>query len=95
MRKQLRSTSRAKTQVVTPGRRTAIHIKMRRTDFPRCGHCGVKSSSKRLSLVEVGSLPKSGRRPERAHPGFCPSCSREALKLKVRGGEMEMLVRGL
>jgi large subunit ribosomal protein L34e len=95
MRKQLRSSMIKKMQVVTPGGRTVVHYKYSKPDYPRCGSCGVKLSVRRLSTVEAGAFSKSSRRPERRFPGFCARCSREALKLKVRGGELEMLVKGM
>jgi large subunit ribosomal protein L34e len=95
MRKQLRSSAIKKMQVVTPGGRTVVHYKNSKLDYPRCGSCGVKLARRRLSIIDTAALSKSSRRPERRFPGFCVKCSREALKLKVRGGELEMIVKGM
>ena len=85
MRKQLRSRSMKKMQVVTPGGRTVTHFKRGKPGYPHCGNCGVK-------LPTRGTAAKSSRRPERRFPELCVSCSREALKLKIRGGTLEKLV---
>lgn len=77
MRRQLRSRSIKKVQVVTPGGRTVTHFKREKTGMQHCGKCGAR-------LQIRGTASKSSRRPERRFPGLCAGCSREALKLKSR-----------
>ncbi len=85
MRKQLRSRSVKKVQVVTPGGRTVTHFKGAKPGMPHCGNCGVK-------MQRRGRSSKSSKRAERRFPGLCVRCSREAVKLKPSGGTPEKLV---
>lgn len=78
----------------TPGGRTAIHRKKKKTAKRKCAVChGLLHGTPRGSPVEIRKLSKTERRPSRPFGGqLCSRCSRKivALKAKVRNKLMEL-----
>lgn len=84
MNRKLRSGSVKRTRVVTPGGRTSTHFRGEKPGYQQCGNCGVK-----LVRSRMPQSTKSSRRPERRFPELCVKCSREMLKVRLLGGELE------
>jgi len=84
MRRALRTRTKKKIKVVTPGGRTVVHIKKKKPAYHKCGVCGAKLNRAKLNPTQLKKLPKVRRRPERPLPHLCPRCMREELKRRVR-----------
>ncbi len=92
-RPALRTRSRRRVYVRTPGGRTVVHYEKRRPGPARCGMCGRPLAGvPRLRPVELRKLPKTKKRPERMFGGvLCPDCLTKVLKRTVR----EQVIREL
>ena len=84
MRRQLRSRSKKRVKVKTPGGKAALHFKKKRPAPARCARCGRKLNRAKLNSTEIRKVTKVQRRPERPYPELCPSCMREVIKERVR-----------
>lgn len=78
----------------TPGGRTVIHKKKKKTAKHKCAIChGLLHGTPRGPRVEIRRLSKTQRRPSRPFGGqLCSKCTRNivALKAKVRNKLMEL-----
>jgi len=79
---RLRSRSKKRRKIRTPGKRSITHYKRKKPGIARCAVCkkplhGVP----RLNPPEMGKLPKTKKRPERPYGGnLCSKCMRDLFK---------------
>ncbi len=98
-RPALRTRSRRRVYVRTPGGETVVHYEKRRPGPARCAICGRPLAGvPRLRPVELRKLPKTKKRPERMFGGvLCPDCLTKLLKKSIREHvvkELEQIVYG-
>ncbi len=72
----LRTRSKRKVFVRTPGGRVVVHYKPRKTGPARCAICGRPLNGvPRLRPYRLRKLAKTEKRPERPYGGYiCSSC---------------------
>lgn len=74
-RRALRTRSKKRKQVRTPGGRLVVHYVKERPGRPRCGICG-----KELHGISVERAPKSEKTVSRIYGGtLCASCLRSKI----------------
>lgn len=78
----LRSRSKKRRKVRTPGNRLVTHYKRKKPGIARCAVCKKPLHGiPRLNPSEMGKLPKSKKRPERPYGGnLCSKCMRDLFK---------------
>jgi len=84
--RKLRSRSKRRVYVRTPGGRTVIHYRSKK---PKIAHCGVCRARLQGVIRELPSkmrnTTKSKKRPERPYGGvLCSKCLRNLLKDRIR-----------
>jgi len=84
MRRSMRTRAIKRFYVRTPGKRTVLHFRQKKTSHATCGSCCKKLNRPRLTSMEVRKLSKSSRRPERPYPELCSKCMREKIKSRLR-----------
>ena len=86
----LRTHSRRKVYVRTPGGRTVIHYEPRKPGPARCAICGRPLNGvPRLPRAELRKLAKTEKRPERPYGGYiCHRCLARLLKESIRSSLM-------
>ncbi|MEM2935909.1 MAG: 50S ribosomal protein L34e [Candidatus Bathyarchaeia archaeon] len=83
-RPSLRSRSRKRLSLPSPGGSIKKHYKREKANFARCSRCGGILSG--VSRLFPSRLSASQRRPERIYGGqLCPNCLRNLLKFTARG----------
>ena len=82
----LRVKSLRKVKIKLPGGAFIIHYFKRRPSGAVCASCGKPLHGvPRKRDVDVRSLTKSQRKPERPYGGnLCPACSRQRIKSRLR-----------
>jgi len=82
----LRTRSKRRVYVRTPGGETVVHYEPRRPGPARCALCGRPLNGvPRLRPSELRKLPKTAKRPERIFGGvLCHECLEKVLKLTIR-----------
>ncbi|MEM0379815.1 MAG: 50S ribosomal protein L34e [Desulfurococcaceae archaeon] len=85
-RPALRSRSKRRVYVRTPGGLTTIHYEWRKPGVAKCCICRKPLSGvPRLKPVELRKLSRTEKRPERIYGGvLCPKCLTKLLKESVR-----------
>ena len=78
------SRSRRKYKTKTPGGRTVIHFKSKKSSHAVCKNCGAKLNRPKLKVKELKKLSRTEKRSERPFPELCSRCMREYFKDKVR-----------
>lgn len=85
----LRTRSKRRVFVRTPGGRIVIRYEPRKPGPARCAVCGKPLNGvPRLKPVELRNLAKTEKRPERPYGGYlCPRCLsrllREAIRMQI------------
>jgi len=79
---KLRSRSKKRRKVKTPGKRLVTHYKKKKAGIARCAVCkNPLHGVPRLNPDEMGKLPKTKKRPERPYGGnLCSKCMRNLFK---------------
>lgn len=79
--RKLRSKSKRKVFVKTPGGKTVKHYRERKPDKQICGGCGSPLHGiPRLLQVKLKNLAKTKKRPERPYGGvLCSRCMRKKI----------------
>ncbi len=85
-RPALRTGSRRRVFVRTPGGETVIHYEKRKPGPARCAICGRPLAGvPRLRSVELRQLARTRKRPERIYGGvLCHECLEKLLKKTIR-----------
>jgi len=89
VRPALRSRSRRRVKVRTPGGRQVTHYEKRKPGPARCARCGRPLAGvPRLRPNRLRRMSKTAKRPERPYGGvLCPSCLAELLRESIIGGQ--------
>ncbi len=76
VRPSLRTRSKKRVKVRTPGGRLALHFKREKPGYAKCAICGAKLNGvPRLLPSKLSKLPKTKKRPQRPYGGhLCPRC---------------------
>ncbi|MGB9728966.1 MAG: 50S ribosomal protein L34e [Thermoprotei archaeon] len=83
-RPALRTHSKAKIKTRTPGGRTSLHIRPRKTKKARCSICGKPLHGTHVGL-EAKKMALSEKRPNRPYGGYiCSTCLSNLISAKVR-----------
>jgi len=83
VRPALRSRSRRKVTVRTPGSRNVVHYETRFASKPRCAICGRALSGLDETRVKTKREPLDA--PSRPYGGYvCHNCLRTGLRISVR-----------
>ncbi len=82
----LRTRSKKKIYVRTPGGRVTVHYRSKKPGQPRCAICGRPLHGvPRLRPYQLRKLAKTEKRPERPYGGYiCPSCLARLYRVAVR-----------
>jgi large subunit ribosomal protein L34e len=82
----LRSRSKKKVQVKTPGGRTVTHIKEGKPSKKTCGRCGVNLAGVPSDLSSIiRNMAKSEKSPSRPYAGvLCPACVDRLVRYTTR-----------
>lgn len=83
----LRTRSKKRVMVRTPGGNTVVHYRREKPGAAKCALCGSPLGGvPRLLPHELRKLPKSSRRPTRPYGGYlCPSCLRLGIQRAILG----------
>jgi len=86
VRRALRSRSKRKVKVKTPGSRVVIHYRRKKPQAARCHKCGTTLKGvPRAFPKQLQNMPKTQKRPERPYGGvLCSTCSRILFKDKAK-----------
>ena len=89
---RFRSRTFRRVFVKTPGGKTTLHYKRRKSGKPQCSICGDVLKGVAYGLtISVRKLAKTERRPERPYGGnLCSRCMRKVIVDKARA----MVVKG-
>ncbi len=89
VRPALRSRSRRRIHVTTPGGEGVVHYEKRKPGPARCARCGRPLNAvPRLRPNRMKRLSKTSKRPERPYGGvLCASCLAELLRESIIGGQ--------
>ncbi|MCE4627808.1 MAG: 50S ribosomal protein L34e [Desulfurococcales archaeon] len=89
VRPALRSRSRRRVKVRTPGGRQVTHYEKRKPGPARCARCGRPLAGvPRLRPNRLRRMSKTAKRPERPYGGvLCPSCLAELLRESIIGDQ--------
>jgi len=81
-----RSRTFRRVYVKTPGGKTVLHYRKRKSAKPQCGACGkVLPGVARGRITDIKKMSKTERRPERPFGGaLCSECMRMHLKAQAR-----------
>lgn len=83
-RPALRTHSKAKIKVKTPGGNISLHVRPRKTSKARCAICGRPLHGTHVGL-EARKMALSEKRPNRPHGGhICSTCLSDLISAKVR-----------
>jgi len=82
---KLRSRSKKRRRVRTPGKRLVTHYKRKKPGIARCAVCKKSLHGvPRLNPSEMEKLPKSKKRPERPYGGnLCSKCMRDLFRKSI------------
>ncbi len=82
----LRTRSKRKVFVRTPGGRVVVHYRPKKTGPARCAICGKPLNGvPRLRPYQLRKLAKTEKRPERPYGGYiCPSCLARLYREAIR-----------
>lgn len=82
----LRSRSKKKVQVKTPGGRTVTHIKEGKPSKKTCGRCGINLAGVPSDLSSIiRNMAKSEKSPSRPYAGvLCPACVDRLVRYTTR-----------
>lgn len=86
VKRMLRSTSKKKVKVRTPGGRTATHYKDKKPKKRKCGRCWkLLSGVANVKTSGVGKLSRSEKIPKRLYAGvLCADCLEKLLRYETR-----------
>ncbi|MEM0021677.1 MAG: hypothetical protein QW039_04140 [Fervidicoccaceae archaeon] len=86
VRPSMRSRTRARIRVRTPGGKTVIHVRLRRKGRARCAVCGGELRGVPVfSSYRMRAFSLSEKRPNRFFGGvLCHRCLSSFIKLEVR-----------
>ena len=81
VQRRLRSRSKRKVYVKTPGSKTVVHYRERKPDKQKCGKCGSPLHGiPRLLQSKLKNIAKTKKRPERPFGGvLCSKCMRKKI----------------
>jgi large subunit ribosomal protein L34e len=84
--RSLRTRSRKKMKVRTPGGRTVTHFKSERAGRAQCGRCGVQLAGVATgSSTEMTGMASSLKAPDRPFGGaLCPKCLESLIRYATR-----------
>ncbi len=88
VRPALRSRSRRRVKVRTPGGRQVVHYEKRKPGPARCARCGRPLNAvPRLRPHVLRHISKTAKRPERPYGGvLCARCLAELLRERIIRG---------
>jgi large subunit ribosomal protein L34e len=86
VQRYLRTRSRKRVKVTTPGGRRVVHFKKEKAGRVPCGRCGKQLGGvPNLNPSEIGSVSPSGRVPNRPYAGvLCGECSSSLVRYVTR-----------
>ena len=84
MRKMLRTRTKMRVGVKTPGKKNVVKIRQKKHSYEKCGACGKKLNRPKLNSIQRLKLAKTKKRPERPYPELCSKCMREKIKSTLR-----------
>ncbi|MFH0861971.1 MAG: hypothetical protein V1875_02970 [Candidatus Altiarchaeota archaeon] len=84
--RSLRTRSRKKVKLVTPGGRKVTHFKAEKAGRATCGRCGTQMSGVATgSATKMSNLTGSQKVPERPYGGvLCPECLDSLIRYSTR-----------